>query len=187
VVRGGRRLAKKRHNLRPAGLTPATWRPLWDAERAFLTADGESGKKYGNETIRLTPQGQLVVKLPAPLAHLAPRGRLVLSQTAAFSHRAEDLLDRIAAHRAVRYDIWHNPLKDRWYLDASWGQTSNEVTLEQALAGDVLAVDLNDGHLAACVVDPSGNRVGDPITVPVTLKGLPASIRDGHLRAAVAT
>ena len=30
-----------------------------------------AGKRYGNETIRVTPDGQVTVKLPAGLAHLA--------------------------------------------------------------------------------------------------------------------
>jgi len=49
----------------------------------------------------------------------------------------------------------------------------------------VLAVDLNHGHLACCVVDPSGNPIGEPATVPIELAGLPASTRDGHLRKAI--
>ncbi len=49
----------------------------------------------------------------------------------------------------------------------------------------VLAVDLNHGHLACCVVDPSGNPIGEPATVPIELTGLPASTRDGHLRKAI--
>jgi hypothetical protein len=35
------------------------------------------------------------------------------------------------------------------------------------------------------VVDPSGNPVGRPITVPLDLAGLPATARDGHLRQAI--
>ncbi|MCU1639997.1 MAG: hypothetical protein JWN03_272 [Nocardia sp.] len=33
----------------------AEWRQEWDAVRMFLTADGETGKAGGNETIRVTP------------------------------------------------------------------------------------------------------------------------------------
>jgi len=46
-------------------------------------------------------------------------------------------------------------------------------------------IDLNAGHVAAMVVDPSGNPIGQPITVPLDLVGLLASTRDGHLRQAV--
>jgi hypothetical protein len=66
VCRGGCRLAKTRHNLEAAGLTETQWRRWWDAERLFLTADGEAGKAWGNETIRWNPdEGWLEVKLPA--------------------------------------------------------------------------------------------------------------------------
>jgi hypothetical protein len=78
VVRGGRALLRKRANLTAAGLTEAEWRQQWDAARMFLTADGETGKPWGNETIRWNPEkGWLDIKLPAPLAHLAnrPHGR----------------------------------------------------------------------------------------------------------------
>ncbi|MGH3166788.1 MAG: hypothetical protein ACRDN0_12990 [Trebonia sp.] len=71
VCRGGRKLARARHNL-AAEKTPGQWRREWDAARWFLTADGEAGKRLGNETIRWDPdEGWLEIKLPAPLAHLA--------------------------------------------------------------------------------------------------------------------
>ena len=40
-------------------LTEAEWRERWEAERWFLAADGESGKRFGNETIRVTPDGEV--------------------------------------------------------------------------------------------------------------------------------
>jgi IS605 OrfB family transposase len=49
----------------------------------------------------------------------------------------------------------------------------------------VLAVDLNAGHLAAVVVDPSGNPLRGPATIPLALGGLAASTRDGHLRRSI--
>lgn len=52
VVRGGRRLLKNRHNLSAANLTEAEWWKHWEAARWFLAADGESGKRFGNETVR---------------------------------------------------------------------------------------------------------------------------------------
>jgi hypothetical protein len=64
VVRGGRRLARTRHHLADAGLTAAQWRRRWEAERWFFQADGESGKRFGNETIRVTPEGEVSIKLP---------------------------------------------------------------------------------------------------------------------------
>ena len=55
VVRGGRALLRKRGNLAAAGLTEEQWRAQWEAARLFLTADGEKGKPWGNETIRWQP------------------------------------------------------------------------------------------------------------------------------------
>ena len=93
VVRGGRDLLRRRANLAAAGLTEAEWRQQWDAARMFLTADGEAGKPWGNETIRWNPEEHwLEVKLPAPLAHLAnrPCGRFRLSCPVAFSYRGDE-------------------------------------------------------------------------------------------------
>lgn len=77
VVRGSKRLLTSRHHLQAAQLTEAEWRARWQAGRRFLQADGESGKRYGNETIRITPDGEVSIKLPAPPAHRAnaPHGR----------------------------------------------------------------------------------------------------------------
>ena len=52
-------------------------------------------------------------------------------------------------------------------------------------AAPVLAVDLNHGHLDAWTVTPDGNPAGPPVTIPLVLAGLPASQRDGRLRAAI--
>ncbi|CAM5708625.1 hypothetical protein SHIRM173S_08364 [Streptomyces hirsutus] len=71
VVRGGGRLARMRHQLPAAELTETRWRGRWEAARWFLRADGESGKRYGNETIRITPDGEVSLKLPVPLSNPA--------------------------------------------------------------------------------------------------------------------
>jgi hypothetical protein len=122
VVRGGRRLLKQRHNLPAADHTPERWRTEWKAARWFLTADGESGKRYGNETIRVTPGGEVSIKLPAPLAGYAnaKHGRYVLTAKVSFPHRGEECRDRIEANRAVAYRIHLDAASGRWYLDASW-------------------------------------------------------------------
>jgi hypothetical protein len=44
---------------------------------------------------------------------------------------------------------------------------------------------LNVDHLACWVLDESGNPTGPPHTIPLVLAGLPASTRDGRLRAAI--
>jgi IS605 OrfB family transposase len=49
----------------------------------------------------------------------------------------------------------------------------------------VLGVDLNADHLACCLLDPSGNPLGTPFSIPVETAGLPASRRDGRVRAAI--
>ena len=65
VCRGGKALARKRHNLTDAGLTEGQWREQWDAARMFITADGEKDKTWGNETIRWNPdQDWLEIRLP---------------------------------------------------------------------------------------------------------------------------
>ncbi|MEV6056700.1 IS200/IS605 family accessory protein TnpB-related protein, partial [Streptomyces sp. NPDC052107] len=66
VVRGGKQLLNTRHHLDTAQLTEAGWRERWQAGRRFLAADGETGKGCGNETIRVTPDGEVSIKLPAP-------------------------------------------------------------------------------------------------------------------------
>ena len=69
---------------------------------------------------------------------------------------------------AVRYDIAFAPEKGRWYLDASWQRPSQALaTLEQLRGHRLMAVDVNAAHLAAMVVDPSGNPLGRPLTVPL--------------------
>ena len=52
-------------------------------------------------------------------------------------------------------------------------------------AAPVVAVDVNAGHLAAAVLAPDGNVTGVPFTIPLELAGLPATTRDGRVRAAV--
>jgi len=141
VVRGGRKLLRSRHNLQASRLTEAQWRVRWEAERWFLQADGEFGKRYGNETIRVSPGGEVSVKLPAPLAGLAngPHGRYVLACRVGFRHRGEQWADRIAADRAVAYRIHYDVARGRWYLTASWRiPPVRAVSLEAARSGGLV-------------------------------------------------
>jgi hypothetical protein len=46
-------------------------------------------------------------------------------------------------------------------------------------------VDLNADHLACWVLDASANPIGVPTTIEVPTAGLPASRRDGRVRAAI--
>ena len=188
VTRGGRDLLRKRLNLAAAGLTEDQWRQQWGAARLFLTADGEAGKAWGNETIRFNPdEGWLELKLPAPLADLAnrPHGRYRLTCPVAFSYRGDEVAAQ-AATGAVRYDISCDPASGRWYLDGSWKTAPRPVPpLAELRRFPVISVDLNAGHLAVAVVAADGNVLGVPFTVPLDLAGRPAANRDGRLRAAI--
>ena len=188
VVRGGKALLRKRNNLAAAGLTQDQWRREWESARLFLTADGEAGKAWGNETIRWNPgQGWLEIKLPAPLAHLAnrPHGRYRLSCPVEFSYRGDEVAAQ-AMSGAVRYDISHDPARGRWYIDASWTATPAPMaSLDELRQHPVMAIDVNHGHLAVAVIAPDGNVLGVPATIGLDLAGLPSATRDGHLRAAI--
>ncbi|WP_406493228.1 transposase [Streptomyces sp. NBC_01604] len=187
VVRGGKRLANTRHQLEAAGLSEQVWRERWRAERMFLAADGETGKRFGNETIRVTDTGQVSVKLPAPLAHLAnaSHGRYLLDATVAFKHRGAEWRDRITANRAVAYRIHHDTARGRWYVTASWQRTAAPVLpLEAALARGVVGVDMNDDHLAAWQLDVHGNPVGEPQRYFYDLSGT-TEHRDAQIRHAL--
>jgi hypothetical protein len=188
VTRGGRRLMRARLNLAEAGLTEDQWRERWDSARLFLTADGEKDKAWGNETLRWNPdEGWFEVKLPAPLAHLAnrPHGRYRLSCEVRFEHRGDEVAAQ-AATGAVRYDISRDPGRGRWYIDASWRTPARPApSLDELRASPVIAADVNAGHLAVAVAAPDGNVLGEPFTIPLELAGLPATARDGRIRAAV--
>jgi hypothetical protein len=128
IVVGGKRLWRTRNHLDAADMTEHQWRDHWDAARWFLTADGESGKSGGNETIRIDADSRLRIKVPAALA-----GRLgshvVIGEPIRFSHRGNEWSARVSGRRAVRYDINFDAPRGRWYLDASW-KTTPEPALE---------------------------------------------------------
>ncbi|WP_330288528.1 IS200/IS605 family accessory protein TnpB-related protein [Streptomyces sp. NBC_00576] len=187
VVRGGKRLARARHHLEEAQLTESQWRGRWEAERWFCQADGESGKRYGNETIRVSPDGEVSLKLPAPLAHLAnaPHGRYVLSCRVEFAHRGGEWADRVEANRAIAYRIHLDTGRDRWYLTASWQiPPTPTIPIEAALAHGVIGVDMNADHLAAWRLDIHGNPTGAPRRFFYDLTGT-AEHRDAQVRHAL--
>jgi IS605 OrfB family transposase len=187
VVRGGKRLLNTRHHLGAAQLTEERWRERWQAERRFLQADGESGKRYGNETLRVTPDGEVSLKLPAPLAHLAnaPHGRYILAVKVGFTHRGDQWRDRVAANRAVAYRIHEDVQRGRWYLTASWTIPAvKTVPLAAARANGVVGVDTNADHLAAWRLDRHGNPAGRPRRFGYDLTGT-AQHRDAQVRHAL--
>lgn len=187
VVRGGQRLLNTRHHLQEAQLTEEVWRRRWEASRRFLQADGESGKRYGNETIRVSPDGEVSIRLPAPLAHLAnaPHGRYVLAARVRFAHRGETWRDRVIANRAVAYRIHEDIDRDRWYLTASWTiPPVQTMPLSAARASGLIGVDMNADHLAAWRLDAHGNPVGAPRRFAYDLTGT-SRHRDAQVRHAL--
>ncbi|MFB7573462.1 IS200/IS605 family accessory protein TnpB-related protein [Streptomyces sp. NPDC056165] len=187
VVRGGKKLLRTRHHLKAAGLSEEQWRLRWEAERWFLQADGESGKRYGNETIRITPGGEVSIRLPAPLAGLAnaPHGRYVLACRVVFRHRDGQWADRVAANRAVAYRMHYDTGRSRWYVTASWQNPPvRAVPLQAARASGLVGVDMNADHLAAWCLDGHGNPVGEPRRFDYTLTG-GAQHRDAQVRHAL--
>jgi IS605 OrfB family transposase len=187
VVRGGKPLLRKRQNLAAATLTEAQWRGEWDAARWFLSADGESGKRFGNETIRITPDGEVSLRLPTPLLYLAngPHGRYVLTGRVTVPYRGDEWRDRVKANLAVAYRIHHNPAKGRWYLDASWQRKATRPpSLETLQSAALIGVDMNADHLAAWRLDTHGNPAGKPRTFAYDLTGF-ATRRDAQVRHAL--
>ena len=185
ITVGGKRLWRTRNHLDAADISEQQWRERWDASRMFFTADGESGKPGGNETIRVDAEGRLCIKTPAALADQFG-SHVVIEAPIRFAHRGQEWADRVAARRAVRYDVSYDATRGRWYLDASWSTDPEPVPdLTELRAGPVLGVDLNDGHLAVFVLDTSGNPVGTAASIEVMTAGLAASRRDGRVRAAV--
>ncbi|WP_045562263.1 IS200/IS605 family element transposase accessory protein TnpB [Streptomyces sp. FxanaA7] len=187
VVRGGKRLLGTRHNLDTAQLTEDEWHERWEASRWFLQADGESGKRFGNETIRITPEGEVSIKLPAPLAGLsnARHGRYVLTAKVRFPHRAQEWADRVEANRAVAYRIHHDVQRGRWYLTASWQHpVTKTIPMATALAQGVVGVDTNADHLAVWRLDTHGNPIGRPRRFFYDLSGT-AQHRDAQVRHAL--
>jgi hypothetical protein len=186
IVVGGKRLWRNRAHLDITDMSEQQWRDRWDAARMFLAADGESGKAGGNETIRVDDKtGRLRIKVPAALVGQWG-SHMVIGEPIRFNHRGNEWQARVAARRAVCYDISYDPGRGRWYLDASWETVPGAAPeLDELRQHRVLGVDLNDGHLACCVLDDAGNPVGEPVSIDVATAGLRASRRDGRVRAAI--
>ncbi|MGH3561792.1 MAG: hypothetical protein ACRDTN_08330, partial [Mycobacterium sp.] len=191
VVEGGKRLAKTRHHLDVAGLTPAQWRDNWDAARYRITANGSGDEPFGNLTITVTPDGQVSVRLPKPLEHLAnaQRGRYLLSGRAVFGYRADEWAARITGAKSMSYAITRKPGRAGRYLTAAWATSpqpfrADTPNAQVHAAGPVVGVDLNDGHLAIRRLDVHGNPVGAPARIDIDLSGR-STRRDAQVRHAI--
>ncbi|MHB8458305.1 MAG: hypothetical protein ACYDBS_11565, partial [Acidimicrobiales bacterium] len=194
ITRGGKALLRNRLHLDEAGITEDEWRARWRAKRWGFGANGEAGKRCGNETIRISPDGVIEVDLPPSLAHLAnvtARGvtRYRFDAKVSFSYRQGEWRAQVEDNRAVAYDV--APAENgRVYLDASFTPAvPPEVpTLKELLARAdlrILSLDLNHGFIAPAVLDRAGNPIGHLAHIPFVTEDLPASQRDGHLRQAI--
>ncbi|MFI8425409.1 IS200/IS605 family accessory protein TnpB-related protein [Streptomyces sp. NPDC085479] len=192
VVRGGKDLLHSRlHPDRP-GWTPEEWRHRWWEARNRIEADGEAGKTHGNQALRVGPDGEVVVKLPAVLAerhreHCDRFGRYTLDARCRFAYRADEWRAQVEAHRAVGYTIRFDG--DRCRLTASFTPAAaalrvdadKESLMASALAGGVLGIDQNVDHLAVWRLDRHGNPVGRPGRIDADYSGS-ASRRDAQVR-----
>ena len=194
ITRGGKSLLRNRLHLGQAGITEDEWRAKWNAKRWSFGANGEAGKRFGNETIRVSPEGTLEVDLPEALAHMANvtthgTTRYRFDAAVRFSYREDEWLEQVSANRAVAYDISFKET-GRAYLDASFtpAEQADVPTLDELRSDPglrVLAVDLNHGFLAPAVVEHTGNPLRRLPHVPLVTENLPATTRDGHLRHAI--
>jgi hypothetical protein len=188
VVEGGNRLAKTRHHLDTAGLTPMQWRDRWHAARYRIAANGSTDEPFGNLTITVTPDGEVSVRLPKPLEHLAnaKHGRYVLSGRAVFGYRADEWAARITGGKSMSYTITRRPGRAGRYLTAAWAVAPDTVDHPETpgAQGPVVGVDLNDGHLAVRRLDAHGNPVGAPARINVDLSAR-STRRDAQVRHAI--
>ncbi len=174
VTEGGKRLARTRHNLPAAGITQAQWREQWDDARWAIQANGSPDENCGNDSITVTPAGQASLRLPKPLEQLANAkgGRYILSGQAVFSYREDEWAARITGKQSVSYKITRQPGRAGIYLTASWGNKRTPVPGGEFRAtGDIIGVDLNDGHLAVRRLDDCGNPAGAPVRINYRLGG----------------
>jgi hypothetical protein len=144
--------------------------------------------------IRLCPGGTLEIDLPpalAPMANVTARGvtRYRFDAHIEFTYRTQDWLAQVQADRAVAYHVMLAE-SGRVYLDASFTPARPPAVPGLArMRADpglrVLALDLNHGFIAPAVLDRAGNPIARPAHIPLATDDLPASTRDGHLRAAI--
>jgi len=192
ICKGGKNFLNSRHHLEEAHLSLEEWQEQYATKRRFLTADGEAGKKWGNETIRVGPEGIVTIKLPPALVKAGlgnmdrggDKSHYQLSTPITFRYQRPEWLAQIGENKAVSYTLREDPIKHKWYICAVWTQEPSKVTRPPDRP-NILAVDTNADHFSARVIDPSGNPVGPALYVPLLLglafKNSKAS--DGIIRA----
>lgn len=194
VVRGGRELLHTRLHLQQAGLDEEQWRRRWHKARTRVEADGESGKRHGNQSIQITPDGTVTIKLPPELAAryallCDAHGRYTLDARCAFAYRDREWRAQVCAHRAVGYRIAFDD--GRCCLTASFAPARPDLPdgvddaalMAAARAGGVLGIDHDMDHLAAWRLDVHGNPTGRPHRLDVDHTGT-SSRRDAQVRHA---
>ena len=112
---------------------------------------------------------------------------IVIAAPVQFHHRADEWWARVAARRAVRYDISYDP--------EPGALVSGRVLENQPRAGARARRSARPGRCWAWTSMPimwppvcstaSGNPIGEPVTIAVDTAGLRASRRDGRVRAAI--
>lgn len=143
----------------------------------------------------MTPDGEVSVRLPAPLEPLAndPRGRYQLSGRAVFSDRGQEWLQRITSGNFLSYTVTRRAGRGGSYLTAASAIPALPYWVAQQgcddgeglyVAGPVAGVDLNDGHLAVRRLDAHGNPVGAPERIDFDISGT-AQRRDAQVRHAI--
>jgi hypothetical protein len=190
ITLGGNKHWKMRNNLEAARLTEEQWREQWNASRLYFTALGTTGELGGNQTIRVVPNGdgtgQLRIKTPTAL--ISQWGEFVEIDTPINMGvwQGIEWQDRAVDNQSLTYSIRFNVKNSQWYLNVSWSIKPVAVpTVEQLGSQSRLAIDLNKDFLAAYIVDPSGNPVGSPLTIPLVVEGKTKGQRDAAVRQAV--
>ena len=169
VVRGGSTLLHTRLHLEQAGLSEKQWRHRWAEARTRIEADGESWKRHGNQSICVTPDGTITIKLPPALTtryaeFCDARGRYTLGAPCAFAYRKAEWRAQVCAHRAVSYTLAFQD--GRCYLTASFTPAHPDLPdgvddatlMTAARRGGVLGIDHNTDHLTAWRLAPGRAR-----------------------------
>lgn len=190
ITLGGNKHWKTKNNLEAAGLTEQQWREQWNASRMFFTALGTTGEICGNQTIRVTPNGDGTgqLRIKTPVALISQWGEFVEIDTPINMDvwQGIEWQDRAVDNQSLTYTIRFNVKNSQWYLHVSWSIKAVTVpTVEQLGSQSRLAIDLNKDFLAAYIVDPSGNPVGSPFTVPLVVEGRTKGQRDAAVRQTV--